>query len=140
MEAKELSKNLRVDLPEYEYSLCPVCKKSFDGGLILDKFKELRDNLKELGLLETNENKFFNQTDEEFSKVIEESYHKPYKFSEIIGVEISELYDGIIAFTCPNCNSFWARFTGEYLGESLTADELMAMKDKLNKIQIIKNI
>jgi len=140
MEVKESSKNLNVNLAEFEFGICPVCGSSFDGGLILDKYKEIREKLRGIGLLESGKNKFFNQTDEEFSKEIEKCYSLPYKFSEIVGIEIPGIYDEISAWTCTKCNSFWARFSGEYLGESLTANELTSMKDKLSKIKIVQTI
>jgi hypothetical protein len=144
MEAKESSEpgmfNLDVSDPNFSYSSCPCCNASFDGGLILDKFKQVRDNLKAEGKLETKEYEWYQKTDEEFETLMKESYSEPYRFSELMGIEVPNLYDGVLAFKCEACGSYWARFTGEYLGNNLTADQLMGMKDKLNRVKIVKSI
>jgi hypothetical protein len=148
MEAKESSEkdtsegmfNLDVSTRDFEYGNCPCCNASFDGGLILDKFIEAREKLREQGVLDTKEYEWYQKTDEEFQATMVECYSEPYRFSEIMGLEIPEIYDGTIAYRCENCLSLWARFTGEYLGNNLTADQLMGMKDKLNRVKIVKSI
>lgn len=44
-------------------------------------------------------------------------YSAPYKWSKLIGVEISERYDGVLIWRCPDCGFMWHRFTGRKVTE-----------------------
>lgn len=50
---------------------------------------------------------------------LEKGYYGPWTpedgpryFSEVIGVEIRGLYDGVAYWTCPKCGARWHRWTG----------------------------
>ncbi len=41
-------------------------------------------------------------------------YHsEPYKWSHLIGIEVTEKYDGISYWQCPFCKATWDRWTWE---------------------------
>ncbi len=86
---------------------CPNCKKSLEGGKIIDTFKKQRDE----GV------KIWNGcSDEDLQKYINESYGKQSSeqvWSRVIGIEFQGEYDGISAWQCPDCKYQWNRFTGK---------------------------
>lgn len=41
---------------------------------------------------------------------IREHYSPPYRWSRKIGIEISEIYDGVSYWKCPDCLYTWKRF------------------------------
>lgn len=77
---------------------CPSCKGNWDGG---DIYEVLR--------LHTTYDKY---SDEEVKKLAEDygwSEKNKKHFSQLIGIEISELYDGVSFWECPHCNKQWKR-------------------------------
>jgi hypothetical protein len=86
------------------YGNCPVCGKSWNGGLIADAFKEARAK---------GDAYWRDKTDEEIDKTVKESYGEPYSWSRLIGVQVWGGYDGISFWQCPDCKTEWDRFTGK---------------------------
>ena len=61
-------------------------------------------------------------TDEELMKEVMSDYSEPYRFSKLIGIEVSGKYDGVSYWKCPFCGNVWDRFT-----EKLVTDNLVGM-------------
>jgi len=72
-----------------EIEHCPACNASFDGGLI-------------------RETEGFDEI-----KALEYYGSKDARWCRKIGIEIPEVYDGIIRWRCPDCKHEWGRFPGE---------------------------
>ena len=81
---------------------CPSCKSSWDAG---DIYEELRKS-----------QHYKNLTDAEVKKAAS-SYgwteENPKSFSRLIGIEVMGKYDGISYWKCPDCNTYWDRWTNE---------------------------
>jgi hypothetical protein len=79
---------------------CPKCGVSWDAG---DMFNVLRAN-----------EHYASKSDEELRKMIQTYYSPPYKFSRLVGCELSynhlEHYDGVSYWMCPDCKHQWPRF------------------------------
>ena len=94
---------------------CPECNASWDGGDILEFFKDMRDDD------EHEDHKYYkDETDEELLKMAKKygwSEETPKRFGKVIGVELPlydpEHYDGISYWLCPGCNVAWNRWTGK---------------------------
>lgn len=86
---------------------CPKCGFLFDGGDIVERFKEMRDS---------GDSYYKNKTDEEIKEVASHygwSEEDPQRFSNIIGIEVRGKYDGVSYWKCPCCKTTWNRWTGE---------------------------
>lgn len=86
---------------------CPNCGVSWDGGSILESWKQMRE-----------EGRFYiNKSDEELEKDMKECYSPPYRWGRLIGIELPynhpKHYDGISFWQCPDCKTTWDRFTGK---------------------------
>jgi rubredoxin len=81
---------------------CPKCNSDWDGGSILDEFKRQRDS----GLY------WIGMSDEQLEVEMKKYYSPPYRWGREIGVEVSELYDGISYWECPDCHTHFDGFTG----------------------------
>ena len=82
---------------------CPKCKSNWDGGSILDTFKDQRNR----GVYHVG------KSDEQLESEMKSMYAEPYRWSRLIGIEIQGEYDGISYWQCPDCKTYWSRFTGE---------------------------
>jgi hypothetical protein len=55
-----------------------------------------------------------NKSDDELRKIVRDSYAPPYKFSRLIGVQLSydhpDHYDGVSYWECPDCKYKFYRF------------------------------
>lgn len=89
---------------------CPKCSANWDAG---DIFETLiaQDWWKTAKKNDTNELKF--PTEESFREYIKKSYSSPYRFNRIIGVEDRSIYDGVSWWVCPDCRTYFDRWTGE---------------------------
>ncbi len=86
-------------------SVCPCCGADWDDG---DIYERLR-----------NHEAYKNWSDE---KVREAAGHYGWaendkkRFSRLIGVEDSSIYDGISWWQCPDCKQLWDRWSGKPCG------------------------
>lgn len=87
-----------------KYGNCPKCGKSWDGGSILELFKSQR---------EAGYEHVKGMTDKELEDRMKEWYAPPYRYSNLLGIEIQGGYDGISYWQCPYCKTMWDRFTGK---------------------------
>jgi hypothetical protein len=82
------------------FGRCPECGVNWDAG---DVFDALRSQAW-----------CDNKSDEELHAWIREHYSPPYKFSRLIGVQLSydhpDHYDGVSFWRCPSCAHDWPRF------------------------------
>ena len=87
---------------------CPVCKCSWDEGSILESFLKQREDGAE---------SLKDMTDKQVEDYMKELYSPPYRWSGLIGVELSydhpRHYDGVSYWMCPECKTTWNRFTNE---------------------------
>jgi hypothetical protein len=87
---------------------CPKCDSDWDGGSIVDTFKEKRDKGGQF---------YKGMSDAEIEKMVKESYRPPYRWGREIGIELPyshpNHYDGISYIKCPDCNTLFDRFSGE---------------------------
>jgi len=113
MENKVL--NYKIDGLTKEGDCCPECNENWDGGDILEHFKNVRSNP------EMDAHPFYkDKSDEELLEVVA-SYgwfeHTPIRFGKLIGMELGyndpERYDGVSYWCCPGCGVSWNRFNGE---------------------------
>lgn len=82
---------------------CPKCGSDWDGGDIIENFKNQRSKKVEY---------WKDKTDKEIEKQVKECYSPPYRFSHLITItKIGE--DHFTEFMCPDCNTIWNRYTGE---------------------------
>ena len=83
---------------------CPKCNANWEGGSILETFKEQQ---------KVKGSWCENMTDEEML----EGYSPPYRWSRQIGIELPldhpNHYDGISYWQCPDCKTTFNRFTGK---------------------------
>lgn len=107
--------NYRVNYNTQEGDCCPECNANWDGGDILDKFKNMRSDP-----TEPNYEYYKDYTDEQLLEVVGHygyTEDEPKRFGLIIGIELSydhpERYDGTSYWACPECGVAWSRFTGE---------------------------
>lgn len=75
------------------YGKCPTCGEDWDEGLIVDNFKRQRSKGVE----------FWQKSDEEIEKMVNELYSPPYRFSKLILVKVMDTRESY--YKCPNCNS-----------------------------------
>jgi hypothetical protein len=81
-------------LPDLDHhGLCPNCGSDWDGG---DIFATLRAQ-------EWTKN----MSDKELQNLVSESYSTPRRFSRLIGVEVTDVYDGVAFWACPDCHAKW---------------------------------
>ena len=80
------------------YGKCPECGIDFKGEKIFDTFKQQQKEGYEC---------WKNKTDQEIFDVIQGSYSEPYYWSNLIGIEEREKYDGISFWQCPICKCTW---------------------------------
>lgn len=105
----------KVSMSTKEGDCCPECNENWDGGDILEAFKNMRDDTSH------KYHKYYvGQTDEELIKaagLYGWSEETPKRFGNVIGVELSlndpEHYDGISYYQCPGCNIAWNRWDGK---------------------------
>ena len=88
---------------------CPECGSSWDGGLIVDTFKKMRDEGHEF---------YAGKTDEEIVEDTIKYYGSAdQRWSRLIGIELPyddpRHYDGVSYWHCPDCRAEWNRFTGK---------------------------
>lgn len=95
-----------METKETTERLCPKCKADWDGGSILDVFKEKRSQGVEVYLL----------SDEELEQYVKDNYSPPYRFGREIGIEIEGGYDGTSFWQCPDCKTMFDRWTGKERG------------------------
>lgn len=102
-----------MDKVTFNSTECPKCGSNWDGGSILDTFKEQRDKGHEV---------WKGKTDEELQLYVIENYLPPYRWGRQIGVELAwnhpKHYDGASYIECPDCETTFNRFTG--LEEDIT--------------------
>ncbi len=91
-------------IPIDELEECPECKESWLGESILDLMKKQRDD---------GGDYLKGMTDDELQAKMEDDYRPPYKYGRLIGVEIEGEYDGVSYWQCPDCGTYWDRFTNE---------------------------
>ena len=48
-------------------------------------------------------------------EAIRAHYNPPYKWSRLVGIEVPEVYDGVLYWMCPDCESVWNRRSGELI-------------------------
>lgn len=79
---------------------CPECNADWAGGDIFEILRQ-QDWCKD-------------KSDEELRQDIKTWYGPPYKFSRLVGVELSrdhpEHYDGVSYWQCPDCKHQFPRF------------------------------
>lgn len=80
---------------------CPKCKSNWIGGSILETFIKQREEGVEF---------WQGKSDEEIENYIKEFYSPPYNWNRQIGVEVDG-YDGVSYVQCPDCKTFFDRFT-----------------------------
>ncbi len=94
-----------------EMDNCPECNHKFKGEDILQHFMNAKNDSNH------PQHKYYgNYTDEQITEVASHyGYTKenPKFFSNIIGIEYQGVYDGTLAWQCPNCKTTWGRFSGE---------------------------
>lgn len=88
-----------------EQDNCPECKVSWFGEDLLTIAKKHRDVDKFDWMV--------GQTDKELMDHIKENYKPPYKDRILLSIEIQGQYDGTSFYKCPECKTYWDRFTGE---------------------------
>jgi hypothetical protein len=103
---------------------CPVCKEDWDGGNILEFLTKQRDNVKS----EMNDI-LIGKTDEEIYEIAK-SYgytyeNKAHFRKNMIDIEISGVYEGVLYHRCNSCRTHWHRFNGK----QYTRDEYYQIKD-----------
>lgn len=76
---------------------CPKCAASWDGG---DIFETLRP-----------QEWCQKMSDDELRAYVHAHYSEPYRFSQLIGINVLGKYDGISYWECPACKTRWDRFT-----------------------------
>jgi rubredoxin len=82
---------------EQKHGHCPSCKSNWDDGLIFDNFRKSK--------------RYHEIPDEEIRKMVKESYGDPNAhFSRLVGIEDPNVYDGILFWQCPDCESKFQRF------------------------------
>jgi hypothetical protein len=84
---------------------CPIC--NFQWQHTENIYESLRQN----SLYENWTNEEVKQTALNYGHSTEHPKH----FSELIGIEISEEYDGISQWQCPNCKTTWNKFTNNII-------------------------
>lgn len=85
-----------------QHGHCPVCDYDWDGGSILESWKEKR---------EAGQDYYVGRSDTDLEAEMHEFYSPPFRWSRLIGVEIQGKYDGVSEWMCPRCNSRWDRWT-----------------------------
>lgn len=96
---------------EIIYDNCPSCNNILNKKDILEYFTEVRDD-------PNNEqhNYYKDYTDEQLLEVAANygyTKEKPEYFNnDIIGIEYSHVYDGILVYQCKHCKNHWGRFSG----------------------------
>lgn len=58
-------------------------------------------------------------------------------YSKLIGMEIPEVYDGVLCWLCPDCNFMWPRFT-DYRKWGIRASKSKEYAEKYNKENGVK--
>lgn len=91
---------------------CPACKSSWDGGFIFDTFCQQRAEGYPM---------WADKTDAEIMDYVKEAYPAPYIWHRQIAIEITEEYDGVSIWQCPDCKAQWDAFTGERMGNQSTS-------------------
>lgn len=76
---------------------CPKCLVDWDGGAIIDTFKQFRDNKQEY---------YIGKTDEELEIMVKQFYGPPYRWGREIGIETNR-YDGTTYTQCPDCHAIF---------------------------------
>jgi len=90
--------------PIDELDNCPSCGTTWQGEFIIDMMKKQRDD----------EGDYLKgMTDEQLQEKMEEDYRPPYRYGLLIGVEIQGEFDGVSYWKCPECDTYWDRFTNE---------------------------
>jgi hypothetical protein len=86
---------------------CPKCNSDWDGGSILESFIKQR---------EEGVSYWQGKSDAEIEKIMEDSYSPPYRWLRKIGIHLPydhpNYYDGVSYWKCPDCNTYFNRFTG----------------------------
>jgi hypothetical protein len=80
---------------------CPKCNSDWKGDDIYEYFR--------------NSEYYKDKSDEEILEIAG-SYgwteDNPKTFNKLIGIEIQGEYDGVLYWKCPDCESYWGRFSG----------------------------
>jgi len=93
---------MKLNYPKTRNGNCPKCGFLLDGG---DIFEELKKQPHYTG-----------RSDESIkasAAMYGWSEEDPKRFSNIIGVETRDKYDGVSYWKCPSCKTTWNRWTGE---------------------------
>lgn len=77
---------------------CPKCKASMKGEPVPEKYRVHDDDCE--------------KQQESFGRCFCLPYGDTTHFSRVMGHEVSGVYDGILFWTCPDCNHAWPRFWG----------------------------
>ena len=94
MKTKKVSKELDHN------GNCPFCKCSWDGGTLFDSIRKSPH--------------YVDLTDEQIkNKCIEYWGDSDKRLSKLIGIEVQGKYDGISYWKCPDCETYWDRWTNE---------------------------
>jgi hypothetical protein len=76
------------------YGECPQCGANWDAGSIFDAMRRAG----------------YTESDKKLWELITQCYAPPYRFSRLVGIEYSRLYDGVWEWACPDCNARFPRF------------------------------
>jgi hypothetical protein len=96
-----------------KFGPCPKCNANWDDGCIIETLVA-QDWWKK----ETRDGKLKYPTEEDFVEYIKQHYAPPRRFSRVIGVSDPRVYDGVSWWKCPDCNTYWDRFTEEEVEEN----------------------
>lgn len=88
-----------------DWTECPHCNSSWDGGSILDTFVKKRTD---------GDPYYKDKSNEELMKIVADAYGDvSRRWSRQIGIEIQGEYDGVLYVQCPDCQAVFHRFTGK---------------------------
>lgn len=120
-------KNKKIVISELDS--CPECNKSFNRRDILEHFLEAKNNPKH-PQHSYYKNKSI-ESIEETASLYGYTKEKPKYFSDVIGIKYQGVYDGILAWQCPHCNTTWGRFSGNK--NPIIKEENFYLNSKKNK-------
>lgn len=83
---------------------CPKCNAQWKGEDIYEKFKSLYKDKSEKEILDIASSYGWTKENKKC-------------FSNLIGLQIQGVYDGVLYWKCPNCQTQWGRFSNEEIIE-----------------------
>ena len=109
-----------------QYTNCPSCNTSWVGEDIYKCFLNIKNDPNH-----PSHERYKNHTDEEILKVASMygyTLENPTHFEKQIGIEYSELYDGILIYQCDSCKNTVGRFSGKI--NPIPQEEIQYKKSK----------